>query len=159
MCYLGIPLGDLWGSLWWILVGSPGIFSTWDPQRVSRNLQISAIARDLWESMDILGMTLRKTLRKRRRIKETNDILNHIVMTNWFVVHVYIYIYVYVRMYVSVVCIHMIQRNVFKVYKIDDRIWYTRNTAFSETWQNGAYISSFSVNPSYRIPSGWGFDS
>ena len=69
-------------------------------------------------------------------------------------IYIYIYIYMYVSMCVFVVCIHMIRRNVFKVYKIDDRIWYTRNTAFSETWQNGASISSFSVNPSYRIPSG-----
>ena len=42
--------------------------------------------------------------------------------------------------------LYMIQRNVFKVYKIDDQIWYTRNTALSETWQNGAPISLFSAS-------------
>ena len=45
-------------------------------------------------------------------------------MINWFVVHVYKkYIYIYICsacMCVFVVCIH-IQRNVFKVYRIDDQ--------------------------------------
>ena len=41
--------------------------------------------------------------------------------------------------------LYMIPRNVFKVYKKDDQILYTRNTACSETWQNEAPISSFSA--------------
>ena len=49
-----------------------------------------------------------------------NDIINLIVMISWFVVHVYINIYIYICMCVFVVCIH-IQRNVFKVYRIDDQ--------------------------------------
>ena len=61
---------------------------------------------------------------------------------------------VYIYYKILHVSLYMIQRNVFKIYNMDDQIWYTRNTAFSETWQNGASISSFSVNPSYRIPSG-----
>ena len=62
---------------------------------------------------------------------------NHNVIRKWFAVCVCKILHVN---------LYMIQRNVFKVYKIDDQIWYTRNTALSETWQNGAPISLFSAS-------------
>ena len=116
-------------------MGSPGI--SWDVQKSMRDYVYSDIRRSLGIYGDKRNHPKKKTKKKRKKTFVTTN-LNKEILT---------------------LCLHGLQCVCVRFYmliftwykgtysrsiKTDGQESYARNTAFSETWQNGDPISSFS---------------